>query len=126
LGPRRITQPCTPTYVSSVPSRSENLEPESIVADADNRTAYVVLQETNAMTVRDIDAAAFTGAWPFGFQNHLLPGNELDVSDRDGQILNANWPVSGIYQPDGFDAYRWRGQTLLVTANEGDSRDWGG
>jgi hypothetical protein len=108
------------------PLPSENLEPEYIVADADNRTAYVVLQEANATAVLDIDAAAFTDVWPFGFKDHLLPGNELDVSDRDGQILIDNWPVRGMYQPDGFDAYRWRGQTLLVTANEGDSRDWAG
>lgn len=109
-----------------VPLASENLEPEYIIADADNRTAYVVLQEANATAVLDINDAAFTDVWPFGFKDHLLPGNELDVSDRDGRILIENWPVFGMYQPDGFDAYRWRGQTLLVTANEGDSRDWDG
>ena len=27
--------------------------------------------------------------------------------------------------PDGVDTYRWRGQDLVVTANEGDSREWG-
>lgn len=108
------------------PLPSENLEPEYIVADRDNRTAYVVLQENNAVAVLDIDAAAFTEVWPFGFKDHLLPGNELDVSNRDDAINIQNWPVRGMYQPDGFDAYRWRGQTLLVTANEGDSRDWDG
>jgi hypothetical protein len=80
----------------------------------------------NAMAVLDIGSATFTDIWPFGFKDHLLPGNELDVSDRDGEIRIANWPVYGMYQPDGFDAYRWRGQTLLVTANEGDARDWDG
>ncbi|MFO7960631.1 MAG: choice-of-anchor I family protein [Nitriliruptoraceae bacterium] len=105
---------------------STNLEPEYIVPDADNRTAYVVLQENNATAVLDIDAAAFSDVWPFGFKDHLLPGNELDVSNRDEAISIESWPVRGMYQPDGFDAYRWRGQTLLVTANEGDSRDWDG
>ena len=27
--------------------------------------------------------------------------------------------------PDGIDTYRWRGQNLVVTANEGDGREWG-
>ena len=27
--------------------------------------------------------------------------------------------------PDGVDTYRWRGQDLVVTASEGDSREWG-
>jgi hypothetical protein len=102
---------------------SENLEPEYIVAD-DNRTAYVMLQEANAVAVLDVRTATFTDMWPLGFKDHTLPGNELDVSDQDGRIRIENWPVLGMYQPDGFDTYSWRGRTLLVTANEGDSRDW--
>lgn len=105
---------------------ARNLEPEYIVTDADSRTAYVMLQEANAFAVLDIAAAAFTDIVPLGFKDHMNPGNELDVTDRDDDINIANWPVLGMYQPDGFDAYRWRGQTLLVTANEGDSRDWDG
>lgn len=101
---------------------ARNLEPEYIVADADSRTAYVMLQEANAFAVLDVEAAEFTDIVPLGFKDHLQPGNELDVSDQDGAIRIANWPVLGMYQPDGFDAYRWRGQTLLVTANEGDAR----
>ena len=125
-GPRTLHPDVRVFGPEEAPLPSQNLEPEYIVADADNRTAYVVLQEANAIAVLNIEAATFTDVWPFGFKDHLLPGNELDVSDRDGQILIENWPVFGMYQPDGFDAYRWRGQTLLVTANEGDSRDWDG
>ena len=69
---------------------SENLEQKYIVADADNRTAYVALKEANAIAVLDIEAATFTDVWPFGFKDHLLPGNELDVSDRDCRILIEN------------------------------------
>lgn len=101
---------------------ARNLEPDYIVADSDSRTAYVMLQEANAFAVLDVVDARFTDIVPLGFKDHLLHGNELDVSDRDGAIRIENWPVFGIYQPDGFDAYRWRGQTLLVTANEGDAR----
>jgi hypothetical protein len=55
----------------------------------------------------------------------MLPGNELDVSDRDG-IRIGNWPVLGMYQPDTIANYEYRGRTFIVTANEGDSRDWAG
>lgn len=101
---------------------ARNLEPEYIVADADNRTAYIMLQEANAFAILDIATAQVTDIVPLGFKDHLEPGNELDVSDRDDGIRIENWPVFGMFQPDGFDAYRWRGQTLLVTANEGDAR----
>jgi hypothetical protein len=110
----------------SEPGRiARNLEPEYIVAGADSRTAYVVLQEANAMAVLDIRRGKVTDIWPFGFKDHLLPGSELDVSDQDDEIRLRSWPVYGMYLPDGFAGYRWRGETLLVTANEGDAREWG-
>lgn len=108
----------------TAPLPSENLEPEYIVTDEDSRTAYVVLQENNAMAVLDIGSARVTEIWPFGAKDHLLPGNELDPSDRDAGIAIANWPVRGLYHPDGFAGYRFRGETYLVTANEGDGRDY--
>ncbi|WP_130648715.1 choice-of-anchor I family protein [Egicoccus halophilus] len=105
---------------------SRNLEPEYVVADARSRTAYVMLQEANAVAVLDVRAGRFTDIRPLGTKDHLAVGNELDVSDRDDAVNVANWPVRGLYQPDGFDSYLWRGQTLLVTANEGDAREWSG
>lgn len=108
------------------PLVATNLEPEYIVVDDRSREAYVMLQEANAFGVLDVAAGEFTDIVPLGFKDHLLPGNELDVSNRDDEIRIENWPLFGMYQPDGFDAYRWRGQTLLVTANEGDSRDYDG
>jgi hypothetical protein len=59
-----------------------------------------------------------------GFKNHNLPGNGLDASDRDTRINIANWPVFGMYQPDAIASYTANGQTYIVTANEGDARDY--
>lgn len=110
------------------PSRpvSENLEPEYIVAEAGSDKAYVILQEANAMAVLDVTTATFTDIIPFGFKDHSLPGNELDASDQDGAINITSWPTNGVYQPDGADLYSFRGASYVVTANEGDSRDWAG
>jgi len=57
--------------------------------------------------------------------------NGLDPSDRDnaagtGPMININqWPVFGMYQPDAITAVTIGGQNYLLTANEGDARDWG-
>lgn len=122
----RVFGPDLSTGEPGTPGRvARNLEPEYIVADT-AYSAHVVLQEANAFAVLDLRTAEFTDIVPFGLKDHLEPGNELDVSDRDDAVNIANWPTLGIYQPDGFDSYRWRGQTLLVTANEGDARGWDG
>jgi hypothetical protein len=52
-------------------------------------------------------------------------GNGLDPSDQDGVNRILGWPVEGTYQPDGMALFTAGGQSYLVTANEGDSREWG-
>ncbi len=122
----RVFGPDLSTGEPGTPGRvARNLEPEYIVADTAH-SAHVVLQEANAFAVLDLRTAEVTDLVPFGVKDHLEPGNELDPSDRDGGIDLRNVPVYGMYQPDGFDTYRHRGRTLLVTANEGDVRDWDG
>ncbi|AOS61856.1 choice-of-anchor I family protein [Actinoalloteichus hymeniacidonis] len=103
---------------------SENLEPEYIAVDADGTRAYAALQEANAIAVVDIAAAEVLDILPLGQKDHLLPGNELDVSNKDDEIALKSWPIKGMYQPDGMAAFQAAGSTYLVTANEGDSRDW--
>ncbi len=56
---------------------------------------------------------------------HLTPVG-LDASDRDEAINIQPWPVSGMYQPDAIAAYTVDGETYLITANEGDARDYDG
>lgn len=105
-------------------SVSQDLEPEYIAVDARSRTAWVSLQENNALAVLDIRSGEITDILPLGVKDHSLPGNELDASDRDGVINIQSWPVSGMYMPDAIDAYTARGRTYVVTANEGDAREY--
>lgn len=105
-------------------STSQDLEPEYIAVTAGK--AYVTLQENNALAVVDLKSAKVTEIHALGRKNHLLAGNELDASDRDGAIAIENWPVFGLYQPDAIDAFRVRGKRYLITANEGDARDYDG
>ncbi|MES1024610.1 choice-of-anchor I family protein [Gloeocapsa sp. BRSZ] len=105
---------------------AQDLEPEYIQVSADSTTAWIALQENNALGVLDLGSGEITDILPLGFKDHSLPGNGLDVSDRDGAINIANWPIKGIYQPDGFATYEVNGETYIVTANEGDARDYEG
>jgi DNA-binding beta-propeller fold protein YncE len=105
---------------------AQDLEPEYITVSDDSRTAWVALQENNALAVVDIKRAKVSDILPLGFKDHSLPGNELDASNRDSGINIASWPVFGMYQPDSIASYRTRGRTYIVTANEGDARDYDG
>lgn len=105
---------------------SKDLEPEYIAVSADGTTAWVTLQENNALAKVDIASATVTNILPLGYKNHGLAGNELDVSDRDNIINIKTWTgVHGMYLPDSMASYSAGGQTYLVTANEGDARAWG-
>lgn len=107
-------------------SAAQDLEPEYITVSRDSRTAWASLQEANALAVIDIERAEVTDILPLGTKDHSLPGNELDASNRDDVINITNWPVKGLYMPDAIDSYTFRGRTYIVTANEGDSRDYAG
>ncbi|GAB3159305.1 hypothetical protein GCM10027059_05320 [Myceligenerans halotolerans] len=114
----------TPEGDSSHPV-SQNLEPEYVTIDKRSRTAYVALQEANAVAVVDLATAAVTDLWPLGAKDHSVPGAGLDPSDRDDKAEPRTYPVHGLYLPDAMTSYTSRGRTYLVTANEGDSREWG-
>ncbi len=115
---------------------AQDLEPEYIAISADNKTAYVTLQENNAIAIVDIASAKVTAIKPLGFKNHNVAGAGLDASDEDGGtntnsgtplVKIAPQPVKGMYLPDAIARYTVNGSTYLITANEGDARaDWPG
>lgn len=117
-------------------SVAQDLEPEYITISDDSTTAYVTLQENNAIATIDIASKTVTSIKPLGFKNHNLVGMGMDVSDEDG-VANSNSgtpiikigpvPVKGMYLPDAIASYTVGGKTYLITANEGDTRaDWPG
>lgn len=108
------------------PTPELNLEPEYIAVSPDSATAYVTLQEANALGVVDLMTGTVTAVVPLGFKDHSQPGNELDAGGDDGAINIANWPVFGMYQPDAIATYTVGDQLYLVTANEGDTREYDG
>jgi len=102
---------------------SQDLEPEYI-AVLDNKKAMISLQENNAFAILDIKKGKITDLVPLGTKDHSLLGNQLDASDKDGVINIANWPVKGMYQPDSITSYKTDGERFVVSANEGDAREY--
>lgn len=111
----------------NVPTVSQDLEPEYVTVSHDSRTAWVALQEANAIAEVDLRRAAVTDVVALGRKDHSLPGNGLDPSDRDGVAAIRTFDnVYGIHMPDAIANLRFRGQTYLLTANEGDARAYTG
>ena len=105
-------------------SVAQDVEPEYVAISADSKTAWVVLQENNAIAVIDIASAKLTKLLGLGYKDWSKL--TMDASNKDGGISLKNWPVWGMYQPDSIAAYQTGGKTYLVTANEGDARDYDG
>ena len=101
---------------------AEDLEPEYVTVAADGRTAYVTLQEANALAVVDLTVPEITAVVPLGLKSWA--DQQVDPSDRDGGHALGSWNVSGMYMPDAIAAFSSGGSTYLATANEGDSRDY--
>ncbi len=105
---------------------AQDFEPEYITISEDDATAFVALQENNALAVIDIASATVTSILPLGFKDHSIAGNGLDASDRSGAIDIKTYPIKGIYMPDAIKAVNINGIDYVVTANEGDTRDYDG
>lgn len=76
---------------------AQDVEPEYIAVSPDNRTAFVTLQENNAIAEIDIERALVTRIMPLGYKDHSRAGSGLDASDRDNRINIQTWPVLGVY-----------------------------
>ena len=110
--------------VNNGSSVAEDLEPEYITFSADGQTAYVTLQENNALAVLNVATKTVSAIKPLGLKNHNTDANPLDPTDQGGILALQKLPVFGMYQPDAIASFSSGGQTYLVTANEGDAREY--
>lgn len=101
---------------------AQDIEPEYITVKGGK--AYVTCQENNALAIVDINTATVESLLALGTVDHSAPGNGLDASNRDGSISIAQWPIKGMYLPDAIASFESNGTTYLITANEGDAREY--
>ncbi|SQG63421.1 alkaline phosphatase [Corynebacterium renale] len=100
---------------------SRDFEPEYI--SSVGGTAFVTLQENNAIAMVDIENAEVTDVVPAYVTDHRqVP---LDPSNKDGKVELRTQPVKGLSMPDSIAAFEVGGATYFATANEGDAREWG-
>lgn len=101
---------------------SVDFEPEYIAAT--DTMAYVTLQEANAIAVLDLGSLAFTGVYSAGFEDYSK--TPVDIDKKDGAYAPKTYEgLLGIRMPDAISLYEADGKTYLLTANEGDAREWG-
>ncbi|MBB6735618.1 choice-of-anchor I family protein [Cohnella zeiphila] len=100
-----------------------DFEPEYITLSADEKTAYVSLQENNAIARIDVASHSLLSVKGLGLKDLNDPRNELDLL-KDGKIHFENVPFYGVYMPDGIDSYTVDGKSYVLTANEGDETEW--
>ena len=103
---------------------SVDLEPEYISVSENSKFAYVTLQENNAIATIDLTSHEVISIVGLGFKDFSIKGNEIDLR-KDDQAKLQNENVFGIYMPDGIATYSVNGKNYIVTANEGDGREWG-
>jgi DNA-binding beta-propeller fold protein YncE len=107
---------------------AKDLEPEYITVSKDSKTAWVTLQENNAVAKIDIETKSITDILPLGFKDYSLDNNLIDPSDRDSKIdfTTKYKNIFGMYMPDAISNIRLNGTNYLLTANEGDAREYTG
>nr|XP_022345718.1 uncharacterized protein LOC111138165 isoform X2 [Crassostrea virginica] len=103
---------------------AQDLEPEHITYSADEKKAYVSLQENNAIAEIDMVTETISEIRGLGFKDWKQ--YKLDPSDSDGGINIYPYPIYGIYQPDSIRTVTVGGREYIVTADEGDSKDYSG
>jgi hypothetical protein len=103
-----------------------DVEPEYVAVSDDSKTAWVTLQENNGVARINLESKQVEAIYPLGFKDYSKPGNEIDPSDKDDKTELASYPVFGIYQPDAIEYVKINGTDYIITANEGDAREYEG
>ena len=113
---------------------AQDLEPEYVSISADSKTAFVTLQENNAVAVVDLASGKISKIFALGYKDYTTK-NRIAASDRYAGTAKTdyenptkpaqlkNYPnLFGVYMPDGIATVTLSGKTYFLTANEGDDR----
>lgn len=95
-------------------------KPEGIALLADGSIA--VLNDNDF----GLAGAGVSDASSLGIISFDETGNQFDASNRDGEIVFNNWPTLGFFMPDAIATFEQNGANYIISANEGDARDYDG
>lgn len=105
---------------------SQDFEPEYITISPDSKKAWVTLQENNSIAEINLETNTIVRIRAQGTKDFNTVFTGLDASDNNGSVLISNWPLKSFYMSDAIGNYSVGGKTYLVTANEGDEKEYGG
>ncbi|WP_234733271.1 choice-of-anchor I family protein [Tellurirhabdus bombi] len=105
-------------------SFAQDVEPEYVAIASDSKKAWVTLQENNGIAEVDLVNGAILRIHPLGTKDISLASNAIDPSDRDSKISLATWPLKSFYLPDAISYFSANGGGYLITADEGDAREY--
>lgn len=103
---------------------AKDMEPEYVTVAPDSKTAWVTLQENNAIAKINLATKTITDMFPLGFKDYNTDANAMDLSDDDKLYAPKKYKVKGIYMPDAIAVLISGGIPHLFTANEGDAREY--
>ena len=104
---------------------AQDLEPEYLALNGDASKAYVALQENNALAIIDVATGTVDSIKSLGEKS--WKDSALDASNKDGvgtDKLTSYDGLVGLYMPDTIVSFEKDGKTYIVTANEGDGREY--
>ena len=100
-------------------SVAKDLEPEYITAT--NDVAYVSLQENNGLAILDLEDLTVDVV---GLGTKSWAGLNIDIQEDGAVSFGQYTGLYGVYQPDTIANFTWKDATFIVTANEGDAREY--
>jgi hypothetical protein len=115
----------TPVRLGATPSndQAKDIEPEYIAVSGNY--AYVTLQENNAMAKINLTTNALEYVKSYGVKSWEADSNNtLDIEEEGAINMKSYTGLFGLYMPDTIAAYEIDGATYVVTANEGDGREY--
>jgi len=99
-----------------------DLEPEYVSISKDNKYAYISIQENNGLAIINLEDNSLE-LKGLGFKD--WSNLQFDASDKDGGVNFKSYPgLYGMYQPDTIASFSWKGANFIVSANEGDAREY--
>ena len=98
---------------------AKDLEPEYITTT--NDVAYVSLQENNGLAILDLEELTVDIV---GLGTKSWAGLNIDIQENDAVSFGQYTGLYGVYQPDTIANFTWKDATFIVTANEGDAREY--
>jgi len=115
----------TPVRLGGTPSndKAKDIEPEYIAVSGNY--AYVTLQENNAMAKVNLTTNTLEYVKSYGVKSWEADSNNtIDIHEEAEIKMKSYAGLFGLYMPDSIAAYSANGATYLVTANEGDGREY--